>query len=383
MRILADENIPLLHEFFQEFGEIVAVPGRTISAEQVRSADVLLVRSVTRVNADLLRGSKVGFVGTATIGCDHLDLEYLSQSGIAFSNAPGCNARSVVEYVLCALSVLSERLGLPWGRQRVGIVGLGNVGGQLESTLKALGFSVLGHDPFLERERSGLASLDEVLDCDLISLHTPLTRNGPHPTFHLLGADHLNRLRPDQILINTARGPVIDERALLEKMRREPQWPVVLDVWETEPRVNVELLGRVQLGSAHIAGYSLDGKMRGTEMIYQALCRHLGRPVRRRLENLMPAPPLRALEFSKTVTPLQALTTAMRACYDPRIDDSLLRATASLSDEERALAFDRLRKQYRVRREFSCTRIQLPAGQDETASLLRAAGFQVRVGGSA
>src|SRR5690606_39078880 len=362
MKIVADENIPLLYEFFSEVGDIYPLPGRTLSAAEVRDADVLLVRSVTSVNAELLAGSKVRFVGTATIGCDHVDLEYLHRSGIAFASAPGCNARGVVEYVLASLSILFEREGRPWKGTRIGIVGLGNVGGRLKAVLENLGCEVLACDPLLQEQGvAGLVSLEEVLECDVISLHTPLTRTGAHPTFHLLNAERLARISPHQILINTARGPVIEEAALLEKLQHEPQWSVVLDVWETEPRVNPELLRRVQMGSAHIAGYSLDGKMRGTEMIYQALCRHLQIPIRHRLQDFLPATELAELRFGASVAPYDALSTAIRACYDPRTDDALLRRALRLPAAEHATAFDRLRKDYRVRREFGLTRVSFAA----------------------
>src|SRR5690554_324940 len=376
MKIVADENIPLLHEFFGDLGEIHPLPGRTLSAAQVRDADVLLVRSVTPVTEQLLADSQVGFVGTATIGCDHVDLGYLHTQDIAFASAPGFNARGVVEYVLASLSILFEREGWQWPTTRIGIVGLGNVGSRLKQVLEGLGCEVLACDPFLKEQGvPGLVSLDEVLGCDVISLHTPLTRTGPHPTFHLLDAERLARISPRQILINTARGPVIQEEALLEKLQREPEWPVVLDVWETEPQVNPELLERVQIGSAHIAGYSLDGKMRGTEMIYQALCHHLQRPVRHRLADFLPATPLAEVRFGASVAPYDALSIAIRACYDPRTDDGLLRRALRLPTEEHGAAFDSLRKHYRIRREFGLTRISFTEKAPEAERLLKAAGF--------
>ncbi len=377
MKIVADENIPLLQEFFSGVGEICPLPGRTLTAAQVQDADVLLVRSVTSVNEGLLANSRVRFVGTATIGCDHVDLDYLQDRGIAFASAPGCNARGVVEYVLASLTILFEREGRQWPGTRIGIVGLGNVGGRLKAVLEGLGCEVLACDPLLQEQGvAGLVSLDEVLECDVISLHTPLTRSGPYPTFHLLNGERLARISPRQILINTARGPVIEEAALLEKLRREPQWPVVLDVWETEPLVNPELLARVQIGSAHIAGYSLDGKMRGTEMIYQALCRHLKTPVVHQLQDFLPATALAELRFGSSVESYGALSTAIRACYDPRTDDALLRRALRLPVPEHGRAFDRLRKHYRVRREFGLTRVSFAAPHTEAEGLLKAAGFE-------
>jgi len=378
MRIVADENIPLVNEFFGEFGEIVALPGRNLRPEQLRDADVLLVRSVTRVDADLLAGSRVRFVGTATIGCDHVDQAYLQQQGISFANAPGCNATSVVEYVLSTLAVMNEQLGRRWGESKVGIIGLGNVGGRLKRTLEALGYEVLACDPPLRDQGvHGLVDLEMVLTCPTISIHTPLSRSGDHPTHHLLNKERLERLQSDQVLINTARGPVIEEAALLEKLRQHPEWPVVLDVWEFEPRVNQELLSRVRLGSAHIAGYSLDGKMRGTEMIYQALCAHLKVPARTSLDELLPAPPLTHLRFGAPADVDEALNIAIRACYDVRTDDALLRRALTVPSEQQAAAFDQLRKQYRVRREFARTQIAIDAAERQLRQYLGASGFRL------
>ncbi len=378
MRIVADENIPLVNEFFGELGEITALPGRTLRPEDVRDADVLLVRSVTRVDADLLAGSRIRFVGTATIGCDHVDQAYLQQQGIRFANAPGCNATSVVEYVLSTLAVMNEQLGRRWGESRVGIVGLGNVGGRLKQTLEALGYEVLACDPPLRDQGvRGLVDLETVLTCPTISIHTPLTRAGDHPTHHLLNKERLDCIQSNQLLINTARGPVIEEVALLEKLRQHPEWPVVLDVWEFEPRVNQELLSRVRLGSAHIAGYSLDGKMRGTEMIYQALCAHLKVPARKSLDELLPAPPLTHLRFGAPADVDEALNIAIRACYDVRTDDALLRRALAVPNEQQAAAFDQLRKQYRVRREFARTQIQVGAAERQLRQYLEASGFPV------
>lgn len=376
MRIVADENIPLLHEFFKEFGEIVALPGRKLRPEQVRDADVLLVRSVTPVDADLLAGSRVRFVGTATIGCDHVDQAYLQQQGIRFANAPGCNATSVVEYVLSVLAVMNEQLGRRWGESRVGIIGLGNVGSRLKRTLQALGYEVLACDPPLrEQGVKDLVDLETVLSCPTISIHTPLTRGGDHPTYHLLNRETLARINSNQLLINTARGPVIEEASLLEKLRQDPAWPVVLDVWESEPRVNPELLQRVRLGSAHIAGYSLDGKMRGTEIIYQALCAHLKVPAHQTLDELLPVPALTHLGFGSPASVDASLSVAIRACYDVRTDDALLRRALFDAGEHHREAFDQLRKQYRVRREFAQTQIAVDGAEQRLTQFLRASGF--------
>ena len=227
MLIVADENIPLLDSFFADFGDIRRVSGRDLDASQVRDADVLLVRSVTRVNRELLEGSRVRFVGTATIGTDHVDKEWLAAQGISFSAAPGCNANSVVEYVLAVAALYADRKGLSdWSRQSVGIVGVGNVGGLLAQKLDRLGFNVVLCDPLRQSDAADdsateeFSSLQHALECDIVTLHTPLTHEGNHPTYHLLGSQQLAALNADQLLINSGRGRVIDNMALLARLQQ-------------------------------------------------------------------------------------------------------------------------------------------------------------------
>ncbi|KXS48672.1 MAG: erythronate-4-phosphate dehydrogenase, partial [Marinobacter sp. T13-3] len=314
MLIVADENIPLLESFFTDIGEIRRVAGRHMTADDVRDADVLLVRSVTPVGPELLEGSRVRFVGTATIGTDHVDVDWLKEQGIGFSAAPGCNANSVVEYVLSVLSLHAERCGLADGNElSVGIVGVGNVGGCLARRLQRLGFKVLLCDP-PRAEAEGaegpeFASLEEVLKCDVISLHTPLTREGSHPTYHMLDESRLSQLISNQLLINSGRGEVIDNQALKARLTQDNAPSVALDVWENEPGIDPELVDAVWLATPHIAGYSLEGKVRGTEMIYQALSHYLGLPVRKKAGQYLPEPPLSKLTFTATADEQKALRT--------------------------------------------------------------------------
>ncbi|MFE8071601.1 4-phosphoerythronate dehydrogenase PdxB [Marinobacteraceae bacterium S3BR75-40.1] len=380
MRIVADENIPLLEEFFGDIGEIVRVPGRDLQPRDVVDADILLVRSVTPVNEGLLSGSRVKFVGTATIGTDHIDREWLSKQGIQFASAPGCNASGVVEYVLVCLSLIAEQEGCPLADLSVGLVGAGNVGGELWHRLERLGMTVKVSDPPLEEQGgSGFSPLDEVLECDVVSLHTPLTLEAPYATRHLINAARLSQFRAGQTLINTSRGAVVDNQALLGRMHEEPGLRVVLDVWESEPDINPDLLAQVWLGTPHIAGYTLEGKMKGTEMIYQALCRYLGLPVRKKAGQFMLEPPLGKLSFTSQASPEYAMEIAMRACYDPRRDDAALRRTLGLPEATRAEAFDALRKHYGVRREFGSTKVQLKSGSSGLQPYFKVLGFKVKV----
>lgn len=275
MKIVADENMPLVSEMFSAYGEVETFPGREIGPEQVKDADVLLVRSVTPINAELLAGSSVRFVGSATIGTDHVDQGYLEKNGIQFANAPGCNANAVVQYVLSVLC----RLRPGWQDQTVGIIGCGNVGGRLYQTLQKLGVDCRCYDPFfLETDKIDLVSFEEVIQSDILCLHTPLTTDGPYPTFHLFNEAVLSQLAPNALLISAGRGAVVDNRALLD-MLPQKSWQVALDVWEGEPDISLPLLELVDIGTPHIAGYSYDGKVNGTTMVRDAFCAWLGQDI--------------------------------------------------------------------------------------------------------
>ncbi len=354
MKIVADENIPYVQEFFGRFGEVRTAPGRTLTAAQLHEADVLLVRSVTRVDEQLLAGSSVRFVGTCTIGIDHLDTEYLRKNHIVYASAPGCNAGGVVQYVLAALSRLDEG----WTGRTVGVIGSGNVGGRLCKTLAALGVEYRAYDPFLvPQENSRLAPLAEVLHSDIVCLHTPYTTAGPHPTRHMIGRAQLDALRPGTILVNAGRGGAVANQALLQHLRSGADLRVVLDVWENEPGIDVALLERVALGSPHIAGYSFEGKLNGSAMIHAALADFLGldREVAadqcRRL--------LRRLKGEPSTLTCGDLNAAIAATYDITADDARLReAVREAGPAGAAAAFDRLRKTYPERREFGHFRVK-------------------------
>lgn len=378
MKIVADENIPLLDRFFGDVGHVIDLPGREINQEHVKDADILIVRSVTQVNKNLLDGSSVRFVGTCTIGLDHIDQAYLSERGIQLASAPGSNANSVVEYVLSCLSVLTETHNLDLETLSVGIVGYGNVGSLLARRLSKLGVNYVACDPFLDQEEHGLVSQEEVMACDIVSLHVPLTQTGSHPTHHLINQSLLDNMRDDQILINTCRGAVVDNTALRTKLESNPSFTAILDVWENEPNIDLELAKRVFIGTPHIAGYSFDGKVAGTEMIYQALCQFMGLPARHKAAQFLEEPPLSKMAFTSMADVDWCLHTAIRACFDVRHDHSVLRSSLILPDEERYQAFDRFRKNYRCRREFSGVKVQLKQVDSELHTKFKALGFNIK-----
>ena len=359
LTIVADENIPLLDDLFAPLGSLRPMSGRGISAATVRQADVLLVRSVTRVDAALLNGSRVRFVGSATIGTDHVDRGFLEREGIAFAHAPGSNAGSVVEYVIAALLHLAVRRDTPLRGKKVGIIGCGHIGGQLAARLPALGLSVVLHDPPLAEAaaREGrphpFVGLDTLLaTADIVTVHVPLTTGGMHPTYHLIDEAVLRHMRPGAWLINTSRGAVVSNAALRKAREAGHPGAVVLDVWEGEPAPDPALIRRVDLATPHIAGYSYDGKVQGSLMVYRALMQFLGRPAER------DPWPVEAPATARLAPPAPDLPEPLwfdalvRQMYDIAADDARMRRLSHLDDEARGTRFTELRKTYPVRRSF-------------------------------
>lgn len=370
MKILVDENMPYARELFSRLGEVRAVPGRPIPTDALTDADALMVRSVTKVNEALLGDKAIKFVGTATAGTDHVDQSWLTQAGIGFSAAPGCNAIAVVEYVFSALLMLAERDGFTLADRTVGIVGVGNVGGRLQKRLEALGIKTLLCDP--PRADNGdegdFRSLDElVAEADVITFHTPLYKEGQYKSLHLADEALIRRLKPGTILINACRGPVVDNAALLKCLEEGQNLSVVLDVWEPEPDLNLALLDKVDLGTSHIAGYTLEGKARGTTQVFEAYSQFIGQPQDVALSTLLPAP-----EFGRISLhgPLDqpTLKRLVHLVYDVRRDDAPLRKVAGIPGE-----FDKLRKNYLERREWSSLTVE--CDDADAAELLQKLGF--------
>lgn len=375
IKIVADENIPALDPLFGQLGQIYRLPGRSMSADQLVDADVLLVRSVTQVNRDLLQGSQVKFVGTATIGTDHVDETALADLGIQFASAPGCNADAVTEYVLSVLLHLADEQSFSIFDKTVGIVGVGNVGSRLAARLQALGVKTLlcdpprvDQDPTISDQFMSLTNL--LNQADIVTLHTPLTHQHLHPTHHLLNANNLPFLKPNAILINAGRGPVIDNEALLSFTEDRPDVTLVLDVWEKEPEVNRQLASHVRIATPHIAGYSLEGKIRGTWMLYQAYCAFTDRSPLLKFEDLLPKAEVTSMTLSETAS----LLPPVKLLYDPYHDDRAFRATLVSDTVEQRRLFDLLRKTYPVRREFSALKLNL---SDHQLAHFKALGFSV------
>lgn len=372
LRVLADSNIPFAEEAFGPYGSVRRRPGRAITRDDVQEAEVLVVRSVTPVDAALLRGTPVRFVGTATAGTDHVDEAWLQAAGIAFASAPGSNASSVVDYVLAALLALAVARAEGLRGKTLGVVGAGHVGGRLIPRAEALGLRVLVADPPLAEaaeargEAHPFAPLSRVLaEADVVTLHTPLTRPPVlHPTTHLVAAAELSAMRPGAWLVNAARGGVVDGEALRAALEAGRIGAAVLDVWEGEPAPDVALARRVALATPHIAGYAFDAKVEGTRQVEAALRAWLrgqdaAVPPPWDAEVLLGVDPLtvEAPPLPETLGPSEEarwLDRLARQAYDLRADDARFRAAVvEAPPEARADAFSRLRRDYPRRRAWS------------------------------
>lgn len=383
MKIVADQNIPFVRECFSGIGEVVTVGGRQVTPDLVRDADILLVRSITKVGADLLEGSKVRFVATATIGFEHVDRDYLESRQIGFASAPGSNANSVAEYITAALLVLARKKQWTLEGKSIGIVGVGNVGSRVEKKCRALGMQVVLNDPPLQRQTADerYRPLEEVFDCDFVTLHTPLNKQGLDATYHLADKAFFDSLKAGAVFLNTSRGKVHDETALRNAMEAKRLGAVVLDVWETEPAVNPWLLKHVDISTPHIAGYSYDGKIKGLLMIYEAACRHFGLEITHTIEDFLPEPAVAEIKLAEDDlkrTDEQILHDLVQRIYVLNRDDFNTREILLQPEGERGAFFDNLRKNYPVRREFQNTVVKMPQSRSTLADKIAGIGFRVR-----
>jgi len=379
MLIVLDSKNSMAAPAFSLLGTVRLLDTGAITSAALRDADVVVVRSETRVGRALLDGTRVCFVGTTTIGTDHVDLEYLSARGIGFAGAPGSNANSVAEYITAALLSLGERKGLELERLSLGVVGVGHIGSRVARIGRALGMQVLLNDPPLAR-RTGdprFVSLDDLMCCDILTLHVPLTRDGEDPTWHLFGVERISRMKAGSVLINSSRGAVVDTETLLHALGGRHLGGAVLDVWEHEPSIEGRLLEAVDIGTAHIAGYSLDGKVNAARMIFDAVNEAFAlRAAWRPPEDLPPAAVAELHLGEAGISVRSAVHGAVDRCYSILHDDAALRKLLALPVERRADHFRQIRSQYPVRREFFNTRIVLDRPDATLETLLRSLGFE-------
>ena len=348
MKIVADENLAFTDYFFSEFGEISQHAGRTLTHQDVQDADALLIRSVTNVNQTLIENSALKFIGSATIGTDHLDIAEIEKRNIHWSNASGCNAQAVSEYVITALLHVKPEL-LDAGQSfTLGVIGLGNVGSRLVSMAKLLNWNVIAYDPFVLKNNVEQVDLENLLkNSDAISIHVPLAKAGDYPTHHMINANTLMQMKSDAILINSARGSVVSETALIQDIQKTSRL-VILDVFEHEPEISKELLSLIRIVTPHIAGYSLEGKARGTQMIYNAFCSAFNYKAIKQFETQLPV----CEQFFKEQDFKQILKQYLTQIYDIQRDDQNLRACLKNGKVDQK-EFDYLRKTYPLRREWA------------------------------
>lgn len=352
MKIIADENISFAREAFSGLGELKLVSGRSVSSRILKEADVLIVRSVTKVNEKLLNKTNVKFVGTATTGTDHIDTEYLSEKGIYFAAASGCNSDAVAEYVTSALIRFSVLNNFSLKEKVLGVIGVGNIGSRVARIGRALGMKVILNDPPLYRQTGDeiYRPLNELFDADVITFHVPLNYQGTDRTFHLFDRNELLRLKEGTVLINTSRGEVVNNTSLLQLLDKK-KFNVILDVWENEPAINQKLLEEVFIGTPHIAGYSVEGKVNGTLMVYRALCDFIG--IKPTWKPALPEVEENFIIPGEYTSVEKVLDEIISRVYDIKKDDLDLRKILSENNTGVVEHFDKLRKNYPYRREFS------------------------------
>ena len=376
MLIIADENIPGVDDAFSVFGEVRKLHGRHMTASDIKDAEVLLVRSITKVNEELLSGSKVKFVGSATIGTDHVDLDWLRQQGICFSNAPGCNAVSAAEYVLAAVLKLVHQQEMNLTEKTVGIIGCGNVGSRVKARFEAMGITCLVCDPpRAEKEGdAGFVDMQAISRADIVTVHVPLVTQGQYPTLGLLDASFISQLNPLSTLINTSRGDVMDEQALKQRLIQQADLNTVLDVWENEPAIDAELVALTSIATPHIAGYSTDGKLRATGQLHDAYSHFIKQHPVWNYRQVLPVPAESIITLQDgEVT--EVISEALSKVYGITRDDAALRFLFEDVSTDVAAGFDLLRKQYPVRRECSAYGVRGEMLSATVRSALQVFGF--------
>lgn len=371
IKVIADDKIPFLKGVIEPYADIIYMPGREIDAGCVKDADALIIRTRTKCNKDLLENSKVRFIATATIGFDHIDTRYCESNNIVWQNAPGCNSSSVEQYILSALLVLAERKQIMLKDKTIGIIGVGHVGSKVERIARLMGMNVLLNDPPREREEhlSYFVPFDRILkESDFISFHVPLTRTGPDKTFHMAENDFFNHLGNKVHLINTSRGEVIDEKVLKNAIRSGKLTSTVLDVWENEPFIDIELSEMADIATPHIAGYSLDGKANGTIMSIRALSRFFGLDLNDWRPENIPLPPEKEIVIDATGKNLmEIITETVLKTYNILEDDDRFRKSIH--------SFEEQRENYPPRREYGAFSVQIINDQTDAISVLRELGF--------
>lgn len=372
MKIVVDKKIPFIKGVLEPYAEVIYSEGREISRDDLLNADALIVRTRTKCNEKLLKGTKVRFIASATIGFDHIDTAYCQAHDIAWTSAAGCNSSSVQQYIAAALIHLAEEFRLDLSQKTIGIVGVGNVGTKVASLCKALGMTVLLNDPPRERLEGSkeFVQLETIIkSADIVTLHVPLNRGGVDNTLHLVDEKFLSRMRSDQILINSSRGEVVGGEALKACLKGRQIAECVLDVWEHEPEIDTGLLGLVEIGTPHIAGYSADGKANGTAMSVQSVSRFFNLGLHDWFPSDVPSPASTAFELDCTAMGEQEIfANLIHRTYDVLSDDAKLRLSPA--------TFEKQRGEYPLRREFSTYTVALLNTRESVRNHVNTIGFK-------
>jgi len=382
VNIVADEQIAFVREVFTRIGKVQTMPPEAITARAVRHADLLLIRSVTKVSNALLRGSRVRIIGTATSGVDHVDAGVLRDRRIRLISAPGCNARAVAEYVLASLIAITAEKDFELAGKTVGVIGIGHVGSLVARFCRIMGMKLLLNDPPLaarsKNKKHRFKPITEILNnADIITLHVPLTGTGRYATRHMINDEFFARLRKKIVLVNTSRGAVIDENALIKAMRMDKISALVLDVWEHEPGISSAVLEIADIGTSHIAGHSFLGRLRGTAMVYDQLSHILGLKSSRGWSPLSLAPASRHQTVSVICRekPVEVIRKLVHKIYEPMSDDRKLRKYQKLPRSEQPRYFKLLRESYQLRPEFGEIKIRCRRCPERLVTKLKAIGF--------
>lgn len=373
MKIVIDDKIPYIKGALEPFGEVVYLSGPQTTPEIVKDADAIITRTRTICNQHLLAGSSVKFIATATIGYDHIDTDYCAKAGIQWTNAPGCNSKSVEQYIASALLVLAEQNGFQLKGKTIGVIGVGQVGSKVAHICELFGMKVLLNDPPRSRTEGSeqFCSLSEIMKkADIITLHVPLNMQGEDATFHLANAHFFEALERQPIVINSCRGEVLDTLSAKIALRNDQISGLVIDCWENEPDIDRELLEIVDLATPHIAGYSKDGKANGTSMSIQAVSRFFDLGIDNWQAQQVELPQTTLIELDGwNLSNEEILAKAVLATYDIRNDDAALRKNPEL--------FEKLRGDYPVRREYPVYSIHAKNVNQQTLKILKTLGFKL------
>ncbi len=372
-------NMPFAKEAFETIGDTLVIDGRKITSEHVRRANLMAIRSTTKISEALLSGSSVKFVGTATIGTDHMDIPYFDKAGIKWCFSPGCNANSVAEYIACALLSLANRDNLQLRGLTIGIIGVGNVGKLVAKKTKALGLNVLMNDPPREaKEAPGetiWTGIDELLKkSDIITFHVPLEKNGKWPTYQMIDKAFLAKTKPGLLFINCARGGIMNTDAVLDAFSKKHISRMVIDTWEKEPAIRSDMLTLADIATPHIAGHSFEGKVNGTVMVYREACAFLGIKPEWSAEPLMPPPVIPIVDLdAKGLSLEKALWQICGKIYNIEADSARFKAVSCDMSEH----FDNLRRKYPMRREFRFTKVNLKNASQELSAAVKSLEFDI------